>query len=149
MFSPKVRQYLFCVAICSVIFACGSDDEDTVTGTWYATLLESTNCTDPFDNINLSDLSTDACTETSADGCVHYEYVFTETTFTYSATATELGQVISFSGAGTYTFDGNSITLCEDGDCDTANITLDGNTAEITGNSPDDGCENRLVLMRK
>ncbi len=110
--------FIVCVAIFS---SCGDDEKpDALFATWALTSESATNCDDPLDNYS----ETYTCT---ANECI-------KATFTSNGTVTlevtDSGSKVTFSG--TFTRNGNQITLCFFGDCETMNFSISGTTLTFT-----------------
>ena len=138
---------LFTLLGALLLTSCGGDD--SISGTWVVTSLSSTSCDDPEENQSSSAFSTTACTATSIDECLYISYTFTETTLATVTSFAFQGMVSTETDSGTYTTDGDQITICDAGDCDTATYTIDGDTMTITGTDPDDGCVTRITAVRQ
>lgn len=135
------------LAFSTLFISCGGDDD--IEGTWAVQSVSSTDCADPLDNFSESGYSLTPCTETSADGCASFILTFAATTYTTSTIATFNGGVFSEDGSGTYTIDGDRLTLCEDGtDCDGGTFSLDGNTMTLVSDPDEDGCVTTLVATK-
>lgn len=153
-------RFLFILSVFALPFAACSDDDgdgggDGIEGRWQATLIENSNCNDPEDEVVL-DLSTDNCldflgTEVCFDIVYEFKgdgtYEFTTTTET-----TFMGQTSTETDVemGTYTTDGNSITICDpDDDCSMGTFSISGNTLTLTyQDDPDTGCDGELIGER-
>ena len=137
-------KYLFLLSlvISLIAFSCGGDDEDeTIAGTYKITGFSSANCDDP--ELNFSFDFTDGCDmllgqEVCGDGTIS----LTEGgTFSVSVTVTALGFSETTTASGSYTVDGNTITICEDGgDCETATFNLGSGKITLMIPDPEDNC---------
>ncbi|MGI9542351.1 MAG: lipocalin family protein [Cyclobacteriaceae bacterium] len=116
--------------------SCDNDDNPDINnvliGTWQSVDLVISGCTDPANNDSFTfncPSSLCATVEFTADGN------YTLTTINFIGT-----DVIN----GTYTFSGNELTFCQDGDqskCRTTVLTFSGNTLSGTFSSnPAPGC---------
>jgi len=144
-----MKNLLFFALLSALLFTSCGGDGDSVTGTWIAVSTESTSCDDPDDNQDSADFSSEPCTANSPDGCIYASYTFTETTLTTAISFSIFGVLDSETDSGTYTIDGDQITVCLDGECDPATFSIDGDTLTIVATDPDDGCVSTLVLNRQ
>lgn len=144
-----MKNLLFFALISALLFTSCGGDEDSVVGNWVAVSTESISCDDPILNIASSDFSSEPCTSNSPDGCIYASYTFTETMLTTVISFSFFNVVESEMDSGTYTIDGDQLTVCLDGECDPATYSIDGNTMTIVATDPDDGCVTTLVLNRQ
>lgn len=130
--------YLLMVLSSIVLFSCGSDDDDP-TGTYKITSYGTANCDDPSENITLDISSDDGCTMLSGvEFCGTGSITIREDeTFSLSVSITSDGVSFSTSGNGSYSLNGNTITVCDDDDCFDGNIN--GNRLTLSVPS-EDGC---------
>lgn len=149
-------RFLFVLGVFALPFiACSDDDGDggggSIEGRWQMTFVETSDCNDPADNTQF-DLTTDNCFEVfGVETCFDIVYQF-NADGTYESiattTTTALGQTTTDTDteAGTYTVNGNNITICDDdNDCSMGQFTVSGNNITLTyQDDPDDGCDGEL-----
>jgi len=124
----------------TIFISCGGDDD--IEGVWIVESFTTTECNDPSDNGSETGYSMVPCTETSEDDCDSFIVTFAATTYTSVLTSTFNENVFTDTGSGTYTIEGDRLTLCEDGsDCEGNTFSLNGNVITITSDpDEDDGC---------
>ena len=140
----KALQLLLLSIILSAVLmvSCGDDDGDTIAGTYRLTAFSQSNCADPLENYNLDLSADDGCTtllgeEICGDGTL----TLTESGgFSYNLTLTALGQSFTSSGNGSYTVDGNQITICDGEDCETSSFALGSGQITISFSESGDPC---------
>lgn len=148
----KYARILLSIILCTaLVFSCDPDDDtnplDELIGTWDVTSLSITDCNDPDDNsIDGQDII-GCVTEDGLEVCGAIALTFDEngnvtTSFTTTLTlvATGLTQTESDEEVSTFTVNGDEITICFDGDCDTFTYSVVGTTLTINGSDATDGC---------
>ena len=136
----QIRFILYFFALV-FIFSCGSDD-DELAGTYRITSFTSSNCADPIENFDFDFSADDGCTtllgeEVCGDGTLT---LGEDGSFRYDLTVTAVGQSFGYSGSGSYTVDGNTITICDADECETSTFTLGSGTITIRFSEADDPC---------
>ena len=126
------------------LFSCDDDSNngnkiDQLVGTWESTYIEFANCTDPGDDGLIADGN---C------GAVPCLVLTINANGTYAVVVNF--EVPPENEVGTFTLDGSSIEICEDGgiDCQTFNFSVNSTTLTFTG-TDDDGCDNELVFTKQ
>lgn len=140
----KKFGFLVFLSLGLMFFGCG-DDAGDVSGTYDIIFLSTSQCDDP--DLNGSyDLESDNCVmESGIELCIEGTFTLASNgSFNGSFTITTLGFTISEAFTGTYTVDGNNITICDEtDDCETGMI--DSNGSEITLRFPED--EDNCILV--
>ncbi len=142
-----------------LLISCKKDEDTTptpssnLTGTWKVNYVATSNCTNPEDNAIIDLANGDCIDELGIEVCFTINYVFNaDGGFTYTFESNFLGQTMTDSSTGTWSTDGNILTICETGssECDDAPFTISGNqlTISITDN-PDDGCDVEMKAIKQ
>ena len=138
-----LKLSLLAWALLSLLFtSCGDDDGDSIAGTYRLVTFTQTNCDDPQENFSLDLSADDGCTtllgeEICGDGTMTLSE---NGGFSFSLTLSAAGQSFSSSGSGTYTVDGNEITICDGDDCETSTFALGSDRITISVSEEDDPC---------
>ncbi len=148
-FSKMNRLFLFLLVILSVP-ACKKDDpKDLIIGSWQAKTLVTKSCTNASDNQALTFSS--GCYEEGFIGvkiCINatflangkYDFIFKTTIFGTTETDTE---------QGTYSINGNELTLCPlGGDCEDSQFIISENAISLISVDPDTGCDTELTMIK-
>ena len=129
--------------------SCSDDNPDTIEGLWNFTNIQSSNCTDSYDNGEI-DLSGGCIDLILAEICSATIDFRSDGTFEVSVETTTLGIPTTDSDTGTYTVSGNNLTMCDSSgnNCDTGTFILSG--SQLTGNytDPNSGCDTQFVAER-
>ena len=125
--------------------SCSDNEEDGIAGTYRITSLETTMCDNPLENFVFDFSSSDGCAvQLGVEICGTGTLTFTESnTYTISLTVTSDGDSDTLTSSGTYEIEGNTITTCEDGECESANF--ESGSGRIAMSYPDDSC---IVTIR-
>ena len=132
------------------ISSCGSDDNtDSIEGKWEVTQYSATGCDDASDDFTI-DLAENNCVE--EDGvtfCADIEYEFkSDGTMVSKITFTVAGVADSETDEYSYTYDGNSITICEGpSECSTSTFSLNGDTLSLSF-TDEDNCSVSFTAKR-
>ena len=133
------------IAVILLFSACNKDEkniEENILGIWNIEQIESTNCDDSKDNINV-EISESGCTEYDFDkGCLSAVFTFTDAAFIYNETFEN--RTINAERFD-YTILEDEIIFCEGTDCFDAVVKVSNGTLSLTFNDPGDGCTRRLV----
>jgi hypothetical protein len=143
-------RLLLMVLTTLLIISCKKDDpKDLIIGSWQASALTTTSCTNPEDNQNLTftagcftenSFGVKICINTTFSPNGTYEFIFKTTVF--GSTETDIDQ-------GTYSINGNTLTLCPDGsNCEENKFTITENTITLSSVDTDTGCDSKLSLIR-
>ncbi|MDA8693261.1 hypothetical protein N9L92_04295, partial [Saprospiraceae bacterium] len=111
-----------------MLTSCGDDDDNsvnTIIGSWVATNFSVTSCDDPTVNNEVDSFSSEPCTASSMDECVHITYTFTGDILTIETSQFLFGTAESATDSGTFTTDGDQLTECYDGECFTSTFNID------------------------
>lgn len=132
------------------ISSCGDSFEDDLVSTWNLLSVSATGCDDPDDNLDF-DFGTSGCTTfMGTEICTNGTYTFTSSgTFrTGGSISADTDILVDLSGGGTYTVDGNSVTICNDDEdeCNTATVTITDD--RMTVKTTEDGCSVTQVYFR-
>lgn len=132
--------------------SCGDDahDED-IAGTWNITLVSSTGCDDPDDNLNQDLTANNGCVmEQGIEICTEGTMVITAAGgLTINLIATSGGVSFTETVTGTITVnDDDTVTLCSDGDCEDGTCTIDGDDLIIATTNSTDNCRNEVRATR-
>lgn len=124
-----------------LLLSCG-DDDDSIAGTYRLTSFSTTNCDDPEENINFDFSADDGCTSLlGVSVCGDGTITLTESGgFSFTLNITTLGQTFSETGSGTYTIDGNMITICDGTECQSSTFTLGSGRITLSYSEEDDSC---------
>lgn len=139
--------YLFLVLSTCLLVSCG--DSDSLVGTWVVSANSFTSCDDPDDNETFTGFSAEPCTAQSADGCGYTAFTFTDTAISTVSNFTIAGMVQSDAESGTYTIEGDQITVCIGGECDPATFSIDGDVMTLVITDPSDGCVNTISANKQ
>lgn len=134
--------FLFGLMALGLFFSsCGSDDE-SVDGTYKMLSFTTTNCADPDENISFDFSANDGCvTIAGVEVCGQGTLTLnTDNTFSYSFTLSGAGLSETSNGSGTYSVDGNQITICDGDECSTSTFSLGSNMITISLSEADDPC---------
>lgn len=141
--------YLFAVAL-FLSAGCGKDNpEKDIIGTWKASKVVSTGCTDTSENQNLS-FSNGCYTETTLGLELCLTITFNDNN-TYSTVTTSkvFGTTDTDVENGTYSISGSKLSLCPAGSaCDDGDFTISDNTLTIKSTDKDSKCNTELVLTK-
>ncbi len=156
-------RFLLVLSLFALPFtSCSSDDDSdddnnnnnssSIVGNWNVTRIITANCDDPSDDSDLN-LADEPCIEFfGIEVCTEIEMTFTsggDLSFTSMVTTTGYGTETD-TEEGTYSVDGNNITICdEDGDCDTGTYSISGNTLNLSYSDPSDGCDSDITANKK
>lgn len=137
-----MRAYLFQLLLgFLIVFGNGCNGEDgDITGVYRLTSLSSSNCLDPVENLNFDFSGDGGCTdfggiEICGEGTIS---INADMTFLVSLTLTSDGDSFTESFGGEYTYDGETLTICDGADCGVA--TVSGNKISLTFQDGDEGC---------
>lgn len=140
--------FLF-LTISFLVVSC-SKDEKTVEGNWKFTSIVSTNCTDSEDNGTLN--FTNGCFTEDLFGFaieVCGNLVMTDKNYTITSTTSFLGETDTETETGTYTIDGNNITLTSSaGEVVQGTVNGDRNRITIRDTDPDTGCDQEIIISK-
>jgi len=137
-----------------VVASCTDDEGNAldIIGTYEVSSYTITNCQDPDDNDDGSQLG--CSTEDGYETCNGITLDFREggvLITTLSATITEidsgLSQTETQDMVGTYSIEGNVVTICVDGECEDGEYTVSGNNLVIITDE-DSGCIGTLEGSR-
>ena len=124
------------------------ENKAKLVGTWNATEIVDTGCTDPADN----ETQTFGCeTEDGVEICTTVTLTFAiDGTYTYLGSATENGTVVGTEeGAGTWEIiDATKMILCLEGNCTNETYTLTDNSFTTTGTDPEFGCTTTITATK-
>ncbi len=140
MLQSKLFYLLFLFSL-SLVFSCGSDD-DSIEGTYKIISFMTAGCDDPEENFNFDFSANDGCStvlgqEVCGDGTMTLS---ASGTFVFEITVTVIGQSFTQSGNGSYTIDGNTITICDGSECETTTFTLGSGVITLKFTDSDDSC---------
>ena len=140
MLQPRIL-YMFLLCTLFSFFSCSSDDDD-ITGTYKITSFSSVGCSDPIDNFSFDFSANDGCTmflgeEVCGDGTLTLS---ADNSFSFTLTVTAAGQSFTQNGSGSYSIDGNTITICDGGVCETSTFTLGSGQITIKFSEESDPC---------
>lgn len=127
---------LFLVLV-SLLASCGGDSDD-VTGSYKIYSYGTTSCDDPEFNQSF-EVDDDGCSNISGvEVCISGNVTLNaDNTFVINATLSSTGFSEDLSGSGQYTASGNTITICDDGECIDGRVDGDEVTISIPA---EDGC---------
>ncbi len=134
----------FSAALLGSIFllaSCG-DDSGEISGTYEIISISSSQCDDTDLNFSYN-LENDNCImESGFEICVDGTFTLASNgSFTGSFTVMALGFSETDTFTGTYTVDGNNITICDDtGDCETGTVNSSGDRITLRFPEDEDGC---------
>ena len=133
------RTMLLALIGCAIGSCSGEDGE--ITGTYNLTKISSANCDDPLENLTFDFASDGGCTDFGGiEICGQGTITINEDmTFVVSLTLTTDGDSISETINGSYTDNGDSITICDGGECGTG--TFSGDRIMLTFPDKDTGCD--------
>ena len=151
---------LFIVLGLMTFSSCKQDDSVTgnnvieenkakLVGTWNATEIVDTGCTDPADN----ETQTFGCeTVNGVETCSTGTFTFAaDGTLTFSFSTTEDGTIVGETqeGGGTWEIiDATQMTLCLEGDCTNQTYTLTDNSFTTTGTDTEFGCTTTITATK-
>lgn len=141
----KKLKFILILLLPVLFFSCKKDDPaELILGTWKATYLNSTNCTDATDNANYT--FNNGCTSISQSGftielCEQITFN-TGGSYTIEVKTVFLGQSDSETTTGTYTISGSTLKLCESGgSCDEASFDVSDKELVLNSTDSDTGCK--------
>ncbi len=145
------------LSFCLIFTSCKKDEDgETLAGSWKATSLTTSGCTDPMGNITLNfdenGVSCDTDPSTGAEFCVEQGIVYTDTNYTLSISITVGGFPFqSDTTTGTYTLDNGEITMVDqDGVETTGTYELVGDQLTVVlPPDPTSGCSTTTVAVRQ
>lgn len=152
----KNLTYLLFLAFLSIaITSCGDDEptlEEQIIGTWNLLSLTTSGCDDPSDNLDL-DFGTSGCaTIMGEELCTNATYTFTSGGAFRTGGSISAGSqiLLDLSGGGTFTVEGNMVTICDevDDECDTATVTVVDDRMTVRTTSSDDNCSGTQVYFK-
>lgn len=124
------------------------ENKAKLVGTWNATEIVDTGCTDPADN----ETQTFGCeTEDGVEICTTVTLTFVaDGTYTFLGSVTENGTVVGTEeGTGTWEIiDATQMTLCLEGDCTNETYTLTDNSFTTTSIDPEFGCTSTITATK-
>jgi hypothetical protein len=143
------KKLYFCLLLAMVAVAsCEKDEqpEPTVLGRWNAKKIESKECSDPSESINLE--FTDGCSSLSEMSEICISTVFNaDGTNSMFTKMTINGEIETFTDNGTYSINGGNLILCDElNECDTFTYRLSHDQLTMVGHSS--SCSIELVLIR-
>lgn len=150
----NLTYFFFVISLCCLaLVSCGDDEPtfaDELVGTWNLLSITATGCDDPSDNLDF-DFGTSGCTTfMGAEICTNGTYTFTSGgTYRTGGSISSGSQIlVDLSAGGTYTVDGNSVTICDDADsdCGTATVTIANDRMTVV--TTDDGCTATQVYFK-
>lgn len=136
------------------ILSCGDDEptfEEDLVSTWNLLSISATGCDDPSDDLDF-DFGTSGCTPfMDTEICTNGTYTFTSSgTFRTGGSISAGTDILQdLSGGGTYTIDGNTVTICneEEDECESAAVTITDDTMTVKLTS-EDNCSVTQVYFR-
>lgn len=137
---PKHLLFFLFLGTC-LLFSCNKDDdeksfEDRISGVWYVTLWEYTNCPDPDDNERQSLPGNCDSTE-----CLRFTFTDDGGLTVYYFEDGDSGE-----DSGSYSGDEDAITMCIDGDCVSGTMEFDDDKAIFR--YEEDGCDVSFTFTR-
>lgn len=119
-------------------FACGDDDENTlsIVGTYTLSQESVSGCNDPADNV----VENKSCTATECETLT----IAPDGTYTF----VEVEAGITTTETGTYSISGNQMNINSPTSTDIATFTLSGSTLTIVFPAEGDGCTETDVFTR-
>ena len=138
-----IKHKLFLgVAFSAFIFfcSCTSNDDGDITGTYTILSVGVDQCDEPLVNMTFDFSSNGGCsTQSGIEICGSGRLIMSpDNTYNLSLTVSVNGDSETMTIQGTYMLEGNMITICEGGDCDTANYLFED--GKITLRFPDGSC---------
>ena len=120
-----------------LITSCGGDS-DGVTGTYKLFSYGTTGCDDPSNNLAI-EVDDDGCSDIAGfEVCLSGNITLNaDNTFVVNAMITSPGFTEDLSGSGQYTATGNTVTICDDGECFDGRVDGDNLTISFPA---EDGC---------
>ena len=146
----KLLKFISIFSLVLIFSACSKDDK-TLKGTWEISNTTNTGCTDV--SLNESVNFTNGCVSESIGGfgyslCI--TAVFTENTFTITQTTTIGTQVDTDVTTGSYTVNGNNVTLTDSsGDSITGTTNSARTELTITETDDIDNCTSTVRMRKK
>lgn len=145
-----IRNFVFLTLLSILVMSC-SKDEKSIVGDWIFMSFVSANCTDSEENGTIN--FTNGCFKESA-GFFEVELcgtaVFTDKNYTITFVTSFLGENSSETETGTYTIDGDKITLtATNGDKTEGTVNGDRNSISVKSNDIDTGCDQTITLGKK
>jgi hypothetical protein len=144
-----MKNLLFLFGLVLFLASCGSNLEDDIVGDYAMSSIQYADCDDPSDNESLA-WDADGCQVESGDTyCLSIN--FTDAgTVTLVNTETEDGVTSTDSSSGTYSLDGDNITLNFSGFSLSGTAELDGDLLTIVGTDSEfPSCTFTLVARMK
>jgi hypothetical protein len=136
----NIVSKIFVAAILAplLLVSCKDSDDFSIIGTWVVTHLELKNCDDSDDNASIPAL----CTSTD---CLTITFTKDKT---FTLTIKSSGDVQS--SDGTYSQNGNTITLCATGGtCDENQLSHSGSTMTLSAADDTTGCDVSISLRKQ
>ncbi len=146
----KMIRFIACFFVILLVSACKKDDpKDLIIGSWQAKTLVSKSCTNASDNQSLTFSS--GCYEEGFIGvqiCINATF-FANGKYDFIFKTTILGTTETDTEQGTYTINGNELTLCPlGGDCEDSQFTISENAISLISVDPDTGCDTELTMTK-
>lgn len=146
-----MKSYLTILAALMLTLAVSSCNkaEKKIRGTWKATKVVQSDCTDPDDNITLEGADLD-CSDNN--GCFEFTMVFKDDgTSTTSVRLVEpsINYDETTTDSGIYNYDGTTVEFCDsDGaNCESSPMSIDGDVATLTFTDSD--CKYTYTLTKQ
>ncbi|MBK9736959.1 MAG: hypothetical protein IPO92_19220 [Saprospiraceae bacterium] len=146
----KTLKILMVVSLVIGIFSCKKDSPlDEIIGTWKASKVIFSNCTDPMDNRTLT-FSNGCYNDAIQELKICLEAVFkSDNTYSSKTTLTKGSDVSTVIETGTYTITSSNLSVCPQGEPCTDNpYTLSSKTINIKQTDKDAGCTNDLTYVK-
>ncbi len=146
----KQFSIVFSIFFIAALLSCKKDEpDDLLIGTWKATKLVNSGCTDPEENQNLT--FTNGCYGESLLGleiCLTAIFNSNETYSSITKT-TFLGSTQTETESGTYSISNGKLTICATGSpCEISNFTVSENTLNIIVKDTDTNCTSELTFAK-
>lgn len=146
----KHLHLAFLLIIIVAFLSCKKDEPaDIIIGTWKASKVVSTGCTDPDENQNLT--FTNGCYNEPTFGI---ELCLTATfndngTYSIVTKSTFFGSTDNETENGTYSISGNKLTMCETpSSCEVSDFSVTENTLTLNSKEVDTNCTTVLTLSK-
>lgn len=158
----KTPALLFSILFCSVfLLSCDPEEDnidplDELVGIWDITTLSITNCNDPNDNSASRQGIIGCVTDNGMESCTTAALTLElngDATTTFTSTlrdlATGQSQTQTEEQNSTFSIDGNEITICTDGDCETFTYSVAGTTLSVDGSDASNGCSTSFSATKR
>jgi len=141
-----MKNHLVFFLLMTLILSCSNDEDISIVGDFKLTSLGQSNCPNSLENFELDFSNSNCTTIVNLEFCETGVFIFSpegDFSSTIMVEATDLGEIFELNATGTYTTNGNIVTICIP-ECE--DFEFDGNT--LIQNQSNQGCDIEAVFTK-